>query len=84
MLIESRYPRLTTHGAATLADSPVHPSASASDARLLKKAWDDVKSHDGHKPALQRVQNGSSYAAAALEWYFLTLCRRSKDYTIPI
>lgn len=82
MLIPSSYPRLTTHGAAIPADSPGHSSASA--ARLLKKAWDKVGSHGGPKPKLQRVQNGPSYAAAALEWYFLTLCGRSKEYTIPV
>ncbi|RDI78162.1 hypothetical protein Vi05172_g11902 [Venturia inaequalis] len=79
----NRYPRLTTHGAAIPADSPVHSSASASTARSLKKVWDDVKSHGGSKPALKTVQNGPSYAAAALEWYFLTLCGRSRNYSIP-
>lgn len=81
-LMASSYPRQTTHGAAIPGDSP--GNSSAFTARSLKKAWDKVGNHGGPKPTLQLVQNGPSYAAAALEWYFLTLCGRSKEYTIPV
>ncbi|QDS73596.1 hypothetical protein FKW77_001560 [Venturia effusa] len=76
------YPRLTTHGATVSADLSGELPAVA--ARSLKKAWDDAASHGGAAAPLQRVQNGPSYAAAAVEWYFLTLCGRDREYAIPI
>jgi hypothetical protein len=54
-------------------------ASPARSARKLKENWDKVDSNpdkypDDKKPILKRTENAESYAASALEWYFMQRC----------
>ncbi|KAF2428716.1 hypothetical protein EJ08DRAFT_662315 [Tothia fuscella] len=79
-LIPGAYPHDVTHGAVMLKLQGNQTPWGA--ARALKQAW-RYAGWGRDLPKLRRVQNADSYAAAATEWYFLTLCGRSGKCSVP-
>jgi hypothetical protein len=73
-----RHPRNQTAGAFALTAEQLWVLA-----RLLKQQWAGHGEPRGPRPAIQRVQSATSFAAAAMEWLWLIDCGKLGNDSTP-
>lgn len=78
MLTRNSHPRENTAGAVSLVGPKPWEYA-----RLIKQQW-RLAAHGAPSPTVQRRQIADSYAAAALEWYYMVFCEKDKSFSLPV